>query len=100
MYEVNDEYLTGGRIIQYAYWIKIGFFDFKRRKERNERKSIEYKRISFENSDLKCYEQMNNTGFGNYYVPFDITIPTEVKEIGNECFLHCYNINNLIIYIP
>ena len=89
LYDEDDEYLTGQRIQWYVDWkTPIGWYENKERKQSNEDKTIEYKRIVYTQKDaakdIQKFEKITDEKYKtktHHYI-----IPNGVKEIEMKCF--------------
>ena len=86
-YSDQEDYIVGGRIVQYVDWVRNNLSTMKTIQELNKTKPIEFKKIYCCSKDFKNVESEI------------IKIPEGVKEIEKECFNNCYH-RNYEVHIP
>ena len=108
-YEKKDEYLTGGRIIQYVDWVKTSWNKMEEIRKENEGKLIEFKNVVFTEEDVEevieddekieipeGVKEIDENAFYGYDV-VEIHIPQTVKIIPTKCLQFCDRLTNITI---
>ncbi|MBQ4122167.1 leucine-rich repeat domain-containing protein, partial [bacterium] len=96
-YKKEDEYLEGGRIVQYVIWNRISYKNSMIWKENmGDEKKIEFKRLSWTQKD-SLQEKKKQNPEDVWGIKIEINIPEGVKEIDEDCFYGCNKLKQLTI---